>query len=199
MRDWEKYYNITNNKPPRKNIVNFISKYNVNGNAIDLGCGSGSDTIFLIKNNWKVLAIDALNVEERIRNKLADNEQEKLEFEVQRFEELKIPKCDLLISNNSLSFCDKDYFYEMWKEICLKIKSNGYFVGNFFGINDEWNSKNDRRIFFSKDDVISLFNDFEILEIEEIEKDRPTAEGQMKHWHIIDIIAKKKNETRKKG
>lgn len=46
MRDWENFHRITNNKPPRKNIVHFISKYNITGNAIDLGCGSGSDTIF---------------------------------------------------------------------------------------------------------------------------------------------------------
>ena len=29
-----------------------------------------------------------------------------------RFEELKLSKCDLLISNNSLPFCDKKYFYQ---------------------------------------------------------------------------------------
>lgn len=193
MRDWENFHRITNNKPPRKNIVHFISKYNITGNAIDLGCGSGSDTIFLIKNNWNVLAIDSSNVEERIRSKLSDNEQEKLKFEVQKFEKLKLSKCDLLIANNSLPFCDKNYFHKMWEEICLNIKSNGYFVGNFFGLNDEWNTKNDRRTFFSKEEIIKLFSDFEILEMQEIEKDKSTAEGQMKHWHTIEIIAKKYN------
>lgn len=79
----------------------------------------------------------------------------------------------------------------MWKEICLNIKSNGYFVGNFFGLNDEWNTKNDRRTFFSKEEVIKLFSGFEILEMQEIEKDKPTAEGQMKHWNTIETIAKK--------
>lgn len=191
MRDWNNFHNITENKPPRKNIVHFISKYNITGTAIDLGCGSGSDTIFLIKNNWKVLAIDSSNVEERIRSKLSDNEQEMLSFEVQRFEELKLSKCDLLISNNSLPFCDKKYFYQMWEEICLNIKNNGYFVGNFFGINDEWNTKNDKRTFLSKEEVIKLFSSFEILEIQEIEKDRSTAEGKMKHWHTFEVIAKK--------
>lgn len=193
MRDWESFHRITDNKPPRKNIIHFISKYSIIGNAIDLGCGSGNDTIFLIKNNWNVLAIDSSDVEKRIRSKLSDREQEKLKFEVQRFERLKLSKCDLLISNNSLPFCDKNYFHQMWAEICLNIKNDGYFVGNFFGINDEWNTKNNKITFFSKDEVIKLFCDFEILKIQEIEKDRPTAEGKMKHWHTFEIIAKKHN------
>lgn len=79
----------------------------------------------------------------------------------------------------------------MWREICLNINNNGFFVENFFGINDEWNTKDDKRTFLSKEDVIKLFSDFEILEIQEIEKNKPTAEGKMKHWHTIEIIAKK--------
>ena len=150
MRDWENFHRITNNKPPRKNIVYFLSKCNITGNAIDLGCGSGSDTVFLIKNKWNVLAIDSSNVEQIIRSKLSNSEQERLKFEVQRFEKLKLSKCDLLISNNSLPFCDKKYFHKMWEEICLNIKNDGYFVGNFFGFNDEWNTENDERTFLVK-------------------------------------------------
>ena len=191
MSNWNNFHNITENKPPRKNIVYFISNYNITGNAIDLGCGAGSDTIFLIKNNWNVLAIDSSNTEGRIRNKLTNDEQKRLKFEVQKFEELKLSKCDLLISNYSLPFCDKNYFYQMWAEICFNIKDNGYFVGNFFGINDEWNIENNKRTFLSKKEVIELFKDFEILEIKEIEKDKTTAEGKMKHWHTFEIIARK--------
>ena len=191
MRDWGIYHKITENKPPRKNIVHFISNYNITGNAIDLGCGSGSDTIFLIKNDWNVLSVDSSDVEEIIRSKLSDKEQEKLKFEVQRFENLKLIKCDLLISNNSLPFCHKNYFYQMWEEICKNIKNNGYFVGNFFGINDEWNTEDTKKTFLKKEEVLRLFSDFDILEIQELEKDRPTAEGKMKHWHTFEIIAQK--------
>ncbi|MBE5806142.1 MAG: class I SAM-dependent methyltransferase [Clostridiales bacterium] len=191
MKKWENYYDITNNIPPRKNIVHFLSKYKLTGNAIDLGCGSGNDTIFLIKNKWNVLAIDASDVEERIRSKLLNEEQKRLKFEIQKFENLKLSKCDLIISNNSLSFCDKKFFHQMWLEIYSNIKTNGYFVGNFFGVNDEWNNNNTNKSFFSKDDVIKLFNNFKILDIKEIEIDKPTATGILKHWHIIEIIAKK--------
>lgn len=192
MNDWKNYHKITNDNQPRKNIVQFISQYNITGNAIDLGCGSGNDTIFLIKNNWNVTAIDSSDLEKIIRDKLNENKQDKLKFEVQKFENLKLDKCDLIIANNSLPFCNKTYFNKMWKEICSSIKSGGHFVGNFFGEKDEWNNQNTKRTFLSKNEVLELFkNDFKILKFQEIEINKPTAEGEMKHWHFIEVVAKK--------
>ena len=46
-------------------------------------------------------------------------------------------------------------------------------------------------IFLSREEVIELFNNFEIIKFKEIEKDGKTALGKDKHWHIYDIIAKK--------
>lgn len=191
MKDWENFHNITKDIPPRKNVIDFINTYKLVGDAIDLGCGAGNDTVYLIKNNWNVLAIDGTNSEMQIRNKLSNKEQEKLTFQVQNFENLKLKKVDLIIANNSLPFCNKEYFYKMWKEISFNIKSNGFFVGNFFGLNDEWNIGGSQKTFLSKKSAIALFKDFEIIKFLEIEKDRPSALGVMKHWHIFEIVAKK--------
>lgn len=46
----EKYYNNTENAQPNKTIIYFINKINpIPGNAIELGCGAGRDTKYLIK------------------------------------------------------------------------------------------------------------------------------------------------------
>ena len=47
-------------------------------------------------------------------------------------------------------------------------------------------------VFLTKKEVIELFEDFEIITFKEIEKDGLTGLGKKKHWHIFDIIAKKK-------
>lgn len=48
-------------------------------------------------------------------------------------------------------------------------------------------------VFLSKQQVIELFKDsFEIIELNEIEKDGKTGLGKMKHWHIFNVIARKK-------
>ena len=48
-------------------------------------------------------------------------------------------------------------------------------------------------VFLSKEQVIDLFKDsFDIIAFNELEKDEKTALGKMKHWHIYNVIAKKK-------
>ena len=68
----------------------------------------------------------------------------------------------------------------------------GYFVGNFFGLNDYWCSIKEDMTFLSKEQFIDLFKDFEIIEFHENEKDGKTGFGKIKHWHIFDVIARKK-------
>lgn len=46
--------------------------------------------------------------------------------------------------------------------------------------------------FLKREAVEQLFNDFELIKFEEIEKDGMTALGKEKHWHIYNVIAKKK-------
>lgn len=48
-------------------------------------------------------------------------------------------------------------------------------------------------IFLSKEQVLDLFKDsFEIIVFNELEKDGKTGLGKMKHWHLYNVIARKK-------
>lgn len=47
-------------------------------------------------------------------------------------------------------------------------------------------------VFLSKERVLELFNNFEIINFKENEKDGKTGIGKIKHWHTFDIIARKK-------
>lgn len=46
--------------------------------------------------------------------------------------------------------------------------------------------------FLEKEQVLELLKDFEIIKFDEIEKDATTGLGDIKHWHIYNIIARKK-------
>ena len=191
MKNIERYYKNTTYAEPNYTVKKFI-KLNVEpGNAIELGCGAGRDTVCLIKNGWNVLAIDRENVESRIAAKLETEELKQLKFLKQKFEEIELEKNNLVVTNFSLPFCNKNNFKELWNKINNSILKDGYFVGNFFGINDEWKSTKEEMTFLTKEQVIELFKDFEIIEFKEVEKDGTTGLGKMKHWHIFNVIAKK--------
>lgn len=185
------YYKKTKNSNIPKNIRTFLNMKVKAGTCIDLGCGAGRDTVFLIKNGWKVIAIDKEDTENIIRSSLNEEEQNSLKFVKQDFENVILEPCNLLVANASLSFCHKKYFNEMWNKIISSITEDGYFVGNFFGINDTW-AKRDNMTFFTKDEVLNLFNSFEIINFKEVEKDGKTALGVNKHWHLFNVISKKK-------
>ena len=187
----EKYYKNTENVLPNTIIQKFISMNIKPENAIELGCGAGRDTVYLIRNGWNVFAIDKEDTEQIISNKLDDEELKRFKFERQNFENIKLERAKLLVANFSIPFCRKDCFNQFWSKIVDSIK-DGYFAGNFFGLNDSWAKNKQQMIFLSKEQVLELFkNSFEIVYFNEIEKDGTTGLGKMKHWHIYNVIAKK--------
>ena len=117
MKNIEEYYKKTENALPHKNIQEFISKKLKIGQAIDLGCGTGRDTIYLIKNNWSVLAIDRENTKDIIVKQLNNEEKTRFTFKQEKFENIELIKNDLVVANFSIPFCNKNYFKQLWNEV----------------------------------------------------------------------------------
>ena len=186
-KKWGEYYYHTKESKPHKNVEMFLTLNIMPGKAIDLGCGAGRDTIALIKNNWRVLAVDKENTENIIKERLSVQEQEKFTFMQSLFGNMSLPKANLVVANFSLPFTKKECFDTAWSKIESAIVDRGYFVGNFLGERDSWKNL----ITLPKQKVIRLFDKFELIQFEEIEKDGKSASGEQKHWHVYDIIAKK--------
>ena len=134
MGNIEKFYENTKNAMPHDNIKRFVEIENKRGNAIDLGCGAGRDTIFLIKNGWNVTAIDREDTKSIIESKLNTEELKKFRFICQDFENINIDKTDLVVSNFSIPFCGKKHFNEFWNKIVNSINNGRIFCWKFFGI-----------------------------------------------------------------
>lgn len=131
MGDLRRFYENIKNALPHKNVRELIEIEKKTGKAIDLGCGAGRDTIFLLRNNWNVLAIDREDTEEIITKKLDKEELLRFRFSRQDFESIKLEKNDLMVANFSLPFCQKDCFNEFWKKITQSISEGRIFCRDF--------------------------------------------------------------------
>ena len=134
MGNIEKFYENTKNAMPHNNIKRFIEIENKRGNAIDLGCGAGRDTIYLVKNNWNVTAIDREDTRSIIESNLNTEELKRFKFIYQDFENINLYKTDLVVSNFSIPFCNKKNFNEFWNKIVNSINSGRIFCWKFFWI-----------------------------------------------------------------
>lgn len=134
MENIKKFYENTKNAMPHDNIKKFIEMKIKNGNAIDLGCGAGRDTIFLIKNNWNVTAIDKEDTKNIIEASLNEEELKKFKFICQNFENIQLEKNDLIISNFSIPFCNKNYFNDFWNKIVNSLNNGRILCRKFFWI-----------------------------------------------------------------
>ena len=112
MKEWKEYYKKTKKNNPSESIRRFfLNNYNKNfqGNiAIDLGCGTGNDTEFLISKGFKVTAVDNNEQVKEIldsRNLDIDN----LKIIIDDFSKIDLPKTDLVNANFSMHFVKENF------------------------------------------------------------------------------------------
>lgn len=190
MDNPNEYYKATMNKQTSRLIkIFFNNKYNkkLTGNiAVDLGCGAGNDTEFLISKGFKVTAVDS---EEQVKEILDSKNIDKanLNVVIGDFSKIEIPKADLILANLSLFFV-KDNFDEFLNNLLERINDKGFFVANFLGKEDDWNGS---KTTMEKEKLLGYFKDFDINYFSEEKYYKDTALGKNKFWHVYTVIAQK--------
>lgn len=184
--DWKSYQENTFRTKPNYLTVHLINKLNFNS-VVDLGCGSGNDTVYMLKKGKKVTAIDGSLNEEFIISRINEDEQKRLVLDSHNFEDVLIPKTDVVLSLFSLPFCKPSEFNNLWNKINNALDKDGIIVANLFGERD-WHMNDERVSNHTKDEVLDLLKDYEILKWKEQEY---TRESDNTHWHYYDFIAKK--------
>lgn len=196
------YYEAAFGKPANeitlKAIELFKNENLLNGQALDLGCGEGRDTLELLRKGWNVIAVDknpqAFQWLQKHKN--VQIYQDSLTCITSSFEDffalkLSIKSFDLIVANWALPFSTRTQFPSAWNNIVSHLKIGGRFAGHFFGKNHSWTSIRPNLIFFTKDEVLNLFQSFEIEYFEEENTDKDSMAGEKCHWHVYTIIAKK--------
>ncbi|AFZ17161.1 class I SAM-dependent methyltransferase [Allocoleopsis franciscana] len=197
-RDWTAYYSAVVGRPPRDTLLTALAHFEAEESAassrlaVDLGCGEGRDTVELLRRGWRVLGIDGEpEAIARLLNR-PDINQNHLQTQIIRFEEMILPEAvDLINASFSLPFCPPEYFPNLWKKIVLSLRSGGRFCGQLFGDRDSWaiyTSMNHH----TRQQLDLLLQPFEVEMLEEEDHPGKTALGEDKHWHLFQIVARKR-------
>ena len=195
--NWLDYYQKIKGREPRPHLVEALKIITLNGEtemrAIDIGSGDGTETAFLLASGWHVLAVDGEPGSiEYLKEKVPPELLGRLQTRVSKFEDLvELPPAHLVHASYSLPFCPPEHFSRFWSEIVAGIQLDGYFSGQFFGPNDEWAVPGSSLTFHSRKEVLQLFEDFTILNLNEIDEDGEAASGP-KHWHVFEVLAQRK-------
>lgn len=159
---------------------------------MDFGCGSMNDIGTITKAGF--VRIDAVDSEDSVsaiaRSKVKAGVPvtfTKSSFAGFPFED---GVYDFFSSQNSLPFIRPEDFNVVMRKIKNSIASKGVFVGTFFGPDDEW-AEDACVTIVTRNDIEDTFKDWEIIKMDEEKAVHPTAAGDMKHWHIFTVIARK--------
>jgi tellurite methyltransferase len=189
--EWTEYYDENEDRAPREMLLNVLDAFGGDAHeAVDLGCGSGIETLAMLERGWSVFAIDAEEEAiRRVRKRVPSNLAPRLRTLVSRMEEVELPPTDLVWAGFSLFFCLPDSFDEVWQRVRGAIRPAGRFAGELLGDRDTWAPEDDTSA-FTIDQARALFDGFELERFEEEEEDGEAC-SEPKHWHVFHAVARR--------
>ncbi len=204
---WQRYYAKTYDRSPRpfyKFALKFAdeamngagSRMAIDGSAskmaLDIGCGSGIETLDLLQMGWNVLAVDKEPIAiETTKVRVGNGFAAGLSTQVSTLEDLvALPKVDFAWAFHTLQLCKPEQFDRVWRLLIDAVSQGGIFAGTFFGLNDSW-VNDSKALGFSERELAELFKDFKVLHSKELDQVGPTPLQGPKRWHYTQIVALK--------
>jgi len=186
---WSDYYEENEGRQPREMLLEVLDRFAAPGDAVDLGCGSGIETLAMLQRGWRVFATDAEDEAiERLRARVPPDLADRLRTSVSPMEDVDLPAADLLQAGFSLFFCQPERFADVWGKIGRSLSVGGTFVGQLLGERDTWAPQDDISS-FSELEARALFDGWTIARFDEEDEDGDALSGP-KHWHVFHVVAR---------
>lgn len=194
---WREYYAKTGARPPRETLLFALDKFDEEKIttdrklAADLGCGSGRDTVEILRRGWQVLAVDAeQDAMEGLRAREEIGEDAPLETLTARLQDAALPERMLINASFVLPLIEPQDFPDLWNGMLMALMPGGRVSCQLYGNRDSWTGR-PGMTFFTREGVDAILNPLDVEYFREEEDDSTTPRGTPKHWHIFHIVARK--------
>ncbi len=185
---WSDYYRENEGREPRALLLEVLDPFEGPGEAVDLGCGAGIDTLAMLERGWRVFATDAEDeAVRRTRGRVPSELEPRLQTLVMPMEDVELPEVDLVWASFSLFFCNPARFADVWSRIGRALVGGGRFAGQLLGDRDTWAPDEDISA-FSEAEARALFEGWTLERFDEEENDGSSCDGP-KHWHVFHVVA----------
>lgn len=196
--------------PVLEKFIDIVPK----GLALDIGAGEGRNSFFLAKRGFEVEAIDKNKEDLEKCKKIAQENNLPITTDVGDITnfDFKKDKYSLTIAKHVLDFLKKSEAKTIVEKIKKSLVLDGFAYIAVFSVNDPVYQKirdlnldeiekntfylpkyQKYRCFFTRDEMESMFKDFKILYLEEIEIRDPGHGKEKPHIHrAIEIFAQKR-------
>jgi SAM-dependent methyltransferase len=194
MFNASEFYQLTHERPPWPQMMRaaaMVAHGDQAPRVLDLGCGAGRDTRYLLAQGFDVTAVDE-NAE--ALSYLRDLPQDRLHLVQSSFENYPFTPYaffDLISAQFSLPFSPPATFPEMFARLKASLRPGGVFAGHFFGVNDQWNREGRPLTFVTREQAEELLRGLEVIELREEEVEGHVANGNPKYWHIFHVLARR--------
>lgn len=196
-RDFTAYHAATSGAGPRPTLRRALAGLAADAVtpqpllAIDLGCGTGRDTLPMLAAGLLVLAVD------RERGALAELRQRAAEAELagglvtrcRDFTRLRLPPADLVNASFCLPLCPPQRFPALWRRIRAALRPGGRIAGQLYGPRDDWAGRPGITT-HGPDELAALCAGLAVEWLEEEVSDSTTPRGRRKRWHIWHLVAR---------
>ena len=188
--NWSDYYAATLDKPLHPIWEHIDPHLKAGQVALELGCGVGHGVLHLVEKGLKVIAVDQEpEALEKTKERLP--QQAEVHLLKAQFQDLGLDpdSLDLIVAGFSLFFLRTWEFGRVWQRLVRALRPGGIFAGQLLGVNDDWAERG--YTVHTRSEIESLLHPFEILYLEEAERDGETAMREPKHWHVFHVVARK--------
>lgn len=195
--------------PPREHLMRALPHVPRGGGsgrprALDVGCGPGREALLLAQLGFEVVAFDPYpEMLERTRALLASEPDGEGLARLVRLERatledfassLTASSFDLVHAGFVLPFVLPVRFDDCFSKLSACLRPGGILCGQFFGRDDEFIRSAEAGTMSCHDraDLDRLLAPFEVVEIEEINRQGRIGKGRDKWWHVFHVTARRR-------